>query len=214
MQFSFRSLSKDLSVCFQGQHTFGWTDEWTWPGLWSSSNTCPMRPCPSRNRISRSSHPVALTGWPSTGSSLHSSWHAMTWDEADFNPFLWEVLQPVHMEGGPKEKKIYWPIQVRPRKKILLYPWFHPALRPSILTRERQGDKNKNMAYSLLAEAWTWTAEVKYTLRNVAFTLMLESPKETVQRCDCIAWDDGEEFPQALFSRANWTSAAFWEFRK
>lgn len=66
--------------------------------------------------------------------------------------------------------------------KILLYPWFHPALWPSTLTRARQGENNRNMTCSLWAEAWTWTAEVKYTLRNVAFTLRLESPKETVQR--------------------------------
>lgn len=117
----------------------------------------------------------------------------MTWDKADFNPFLWEILQPVHMEGGP-QKKIYWPVQVRQLRKILLYPWFHPALWPSTLTRERQGEKNRYITYSLWAEAWTWTAEVKYTLRSVGFTLMLENPKETVQRCDCTGWGDRGSF--------------------
>lgn len=92
------------SVCISKANVH--LDKWTWPGLWSSSNTCPTGPCPSRNRISRSSHPVTLTDWPSTGSSLHSSWHTMTWDKADFNPFLWEILQPVLMEGGPQEKNL------------------------------------------------------------------------------------------------------------
>lgn len=104
MQFRSRWLSKDLSVYFQGLCAFGWADEWTWLKLWSTSNACPVGPCPSRNRISRSSHPVTLTDLPSTGSSWNSSWHTMTCDKANFNPFLWEILQPVHMEGGPKKK--------------------------------------------------------------------------------------------------------------
>lgn len=209
MQFHSRSLSKDLSVYFQDLRAFGGADEWTWLRLWPSSNTCPVRPCPSRNRISRCSHPVTLTDLPSTGSSWNSSWHTMTWDKADFNPFLWEILQPVHMEG-PK-KKIYQPVQVRQLMKILQYPWFHPALWPSTCTRARQGENNRNM--TLWAGAWNLDSRGEIYLQECSF-YFLESPKETVQRCDCTGWGDGGEFPQALFSRVNWTSTAFCEFRK
>lgn len=193
MEFSFRSLSKDLSVYFQGLHAFGWADEWTWPALWSSSNTCPMGPCPSRNRISRNSHPVTPTDWPSTGSSLHSSWHTMTWDKAGFNPFLWEILQPVHMEGSPPKKNLIAPSGQTTYKNLtisLISPCFMAFCSHKSKTR-----RAKEIWWtSLWTEAWAWTAEVKNTLGNVAFILMLESLKETVQRCDCTGWGDEGSF--------------------
>lgn len=128
MQFSFRWLRKDLSVYFQDLHAFWWADEWTWPEPWPSSNTNPMGLCPSRNRTSRSSHPVTLTDWSSTGSSLSSSWHAMTWDKADFNPFLWEILLSVHTEGGPKKPPNLLACSGQTTYKNLTISWISPCL--------------------------------------------------------------------------------------
>lgn len=175
---------------------------------------------PSRNRTSRSSlvtlvNSVTLTGWPSTGSSLNSSWHAMTWDKADCNPFLWEILLPVHTEGGPKKPQTYWPVQIRQLTKILLYPWFHPVLWSSIPTRERQGEKNRNMTYSLYS-CWSMNLDSRggIYLKECCFYFDAgESQRDSAEMwLNRMGWRGEVSTPS--FSRVNWTSTAFREFGK
>lgn len=183
--------SKDLGVYFQGLHAFGWAAEWTWLRLCSSSTTCPMWPCPPRNRIFRSSDPVTLTDSPGTGSRLNSNWHAVTWEQTNLNPV--SGRNSAAFTCGKWHKKKYLLVHsgqgTYEKSESSWYPWFLPAFWPSTITRERQGETNRKMTYSLWAEAWARTAEVKYTLRDAASTLRLESPKE--RQCRGMIAQDG-----------------------